>query len=74
MTSKRRSTPPVQLTDREVEVLQLVAEGLSNADVGARLHITRLTVKSHLTRIGEVLGTGSRTAMVAFGFREGYLK
>jgi len=55
-------------------VLQLVAEGLSNADVGARLHITRLTVKSHLTRIGEVLGTGSRTAMVAFGFREGYLK
>ncbi len=58
-----------QLSAREVEVLQLVAEGQSNKDVGLALGLSALTVKSHLARIARKLGTGDRAEMVAMAMR-----
>ncbi|MGW3208621.1 response regulator [Streptomyces sp. NPDC001135] len=61
----RLRAPATALTRRETEVLTLVAEGLSNQAVGARLHLTEGTVKSHLARVYAKLGVESRTAAVA---------
>jgi DNA-binding NarL/FixJ family response regulator len=59
------------LSAREVEVLQLVAGGQSNKDIGEALHLSALTVKSHLARIARKLGTGDRAEMVAHALRAG---
>ncbi|CRK56598.1 Hemoglobin-dependent two component system response regulator HrrA [Alloactinosynnema sp. L-07] len=61
----RLRTPGTGLTRREAEVLVLVADGLSNQAIGARLHLTEGTVKSHLARIYTKLGVNSRTSAVA---------
>ncbi|MDX8147240.1 response regulator transcription factor [Lentzea sp. BCCO 10_0061] len=61
----RMRMPDVALTRREIEVLVLVADGLSNRAVAARLHLTEGTVKSHLARCYTKLGVDSRTAAVA---------
>ena len=61
------------LSAREVEVLQLVAEGQSNKDIGVALGLSALTVKSHLARISRKLGTGDRAEMVAISMRTGYV-
>lgn len=61
----RMRAPRVSLSAREIEVLWLVAEGASNVDVAARLHITDATVKSHLVHVFSKLGVGSRTAAVS---------
>ncbi|MGW2491494.1 response regulator [Streptomyces sp. NPDC001606] len=61
----RLRAPGTALTRRETEVLGLVAEGLSNQAIGARLHLTEGTVKSHLARVYAKLGVDSRTAAVA---------
>ncbi len=58
-----------QLSARELEVLQLVADGQSNKDVGVALGLSALTVKSHLARIARKLGTGDRAEMVAMAMR-----
>ena len=46
-------------------MLRLVADGLSNRDIAARLTLTEATVKSHLVHVFTKLGVGSRTAAVA---------
>jgi DNA-binding NarL/FixJ family response regulator len=61
---ERMRAPHVSLSSREIEVLQLVADGASNVDVAARLHITDATVKSHLVHVFSKLGVASRTAAV----------
>ncbi|MFI1194452.1 response regulator [Micromonospora sp. NPDC020750] len=61
----RLRAPRAALTRREIEVLALVAEGLSNQAVGQRLHLTEGTVKSHLAHVYAKLGVDSRTAAVA---------
>lgn len=53
--------PGDQLTDRETEVLALIAEGLSNRDIAARLTISAGTTKTHVSRILTKLGCRSRT-------------
>lgn len=62
-----------ELSAREVEVLQLVADGHSNKEIGATLVLSPLTVKSHLSRIGRKLGTGDRAHMVALALRAGVI-
>ena len=52
------------LSAREIEVLQLVADGQSNKEIGEALGLSALTVKSHLARIARKLGTGDRAEMV----------
>jgi non-specific serine/threonine protein kinase len=61
-----RRPHPGGLTEREVEVLRLVAEGLSNAEVAARLFLSPRTVGQHLRSIYNRLGVGSRTAAARF--------
>ena len=58
-----------ELSSREIEVLQLVADGQSNKEIGEALSLSALTVKSHLSRIGRKLGTGDRAQMVALAMR-----
>ncbi|MFD4993610.1 response regulator [Cellulosimicrobium cellulans] len=61
------------LTDREVEVLRLVARGLSNAAVGQELFIAEATVKTHLLRAFAKLGVDDRTAAVTVAMQRGFL-
>ncbi|SDQ49529.1 response regulator transcription factor [Quadrisphaera sp. DSM 44207] len=61
------------LSGREVEVLQLVADGQSNREVGDALGLSALTVKSHLARIARKLGTGDRAEMVLVCLRAGVI-
>lgn len=62
------------LTPREIQVLSLVATGLSNEEIAGRLFVSKATAKTHMARIGAKLGIGDRAAMVAIGFRRGLLK
>lgn len=68
-----RSTPD-ELSTREIEVLQAVAEGRSNKGIGDELGLSALTVKSHLARIARKLGTGDRAEMVALAMRSGLVR
>ncbi|MZG06690.1 response regulator transcription factor [Streptomyces sp. SID5614] len=61
----RMRTPAEALTRRELEVLQLVGEGLSNLRISKRLFLSQATVKSHLVHIYAKLGVDSRTSAVA---------
>lgn len=62
-----------KLSNRELEVLELVAEGASNSDIAARLHISQATVKSHLINIFGKLGVSDRTAAVTVALQRGVL-
>lgn len=62
------------LSAREVEVLQAVADGRTNNEVGELLGLSGLTVKSHLARIGRKTGTGDRAEMVALAMRAGLVR
>jgi NarL family two-component system response regulator LiaR len=55
------------ITPREHEILGLIAEGLSNREIGARLFISENTVKTHSSRLFEKLGVGRRTQAVQRG-------
>ncbi len=70
----RMRTPGTSLTSRETEVLALVARGLSNQDISARLHLSQATVKSHLVHIYAKLGVDSRTAAVATATSQGLIR
>lgn len=67
MASSHHTGP--DLTAREVGVLELVADGRSNKQIGDALELSALTVKSHLARISRKLGTGDRAEMVAYAIR-----
>jgi DNA-binding NarL/FixJ family response regulator len=58
------------LTQREREILQLLADGMSNADVATRLFISQETVKSHVRHILAKLEADTRTQAVAIALRE----
>ena len=63
-----------QLTPRELEVLQLLAEGLTNQQVGSRLELSPRTVKTHVQNLLVKLDTPDRTGAVARGFRLGLIR
>ena len=62
------------LSEREAEILQQVAGGNRNRDIGVRLAISEDTVKSHLRHIMEKLGAKDRTEAVAIGIRRGIIQ
>jgi len=67
-------TGTVPLSERETEVLGLLAQGMSNKEVAAALFISRATVKSHIENILRKLEANDRAAAVAEGFRRGLLR
>lgn len=69
----REEDPGNALTTRELEVLQLVARGRSNREIGAALFLSEATVKSHLVHINTKLGVRSRTSAVAAAREAGML-
>ena len=74
LADRRRTPPAEQLTPREVEVLGLVAQGLSNAEIGRVLFISEATVKTHLVRAFVKLGVSDRTAAVTAALSRGALR
>jgi DNA-binding NarL/FixJ family response regulator len=62
------------LTPREMEALEMLAEGLSNKQIAARLSISEHTAKFHVNSILNKLGAGTRTEAVMRGLRRGLLK
>lgn len=61
------------LSGQELSILELVAEGLTNREIGARMHLSHYTVKDYLTRIMRKLGARSRAETVARAVQQGLL-
>jgi DNA-binding NarL/FixJ family response regulator len=70
----RQQMPPPRLTDRELEVLRLVAKGLNNRDIAKNLYISENTVKNHIRNILEKLQLHSRMEAVIYAVREKILE
>jgi len=70
-SGSQAATSPEDLTEREQEVLAMLAEGLSNKEISSRLSISTHTVKFHISSILGKLGAGSRTEAVSIGMRTG---
>ncbi|MGB0100934.1 MAG: response regulator transcription factor [Nocardioides sp.] len=70
---RRAGSSTVRLSARELEVLQLLAEGLRTVEIARQLHLGQSTVKLHLSRVYSKLGVASRTEALAAGLRLGLL-
>jgi DNA-binding NarL/FixJ family response regulator len=70
----RKSTVADALSDREIEVLDLVAKGVSNKDIADQLSITQSTVKTHVTSIFQKLNVTTRTEAVTTALRRGIIQ
>ncbi|MDX6281780.1 MAG: hypothetical protein QOH03_2851 [Kribbellaceae bacterium] len=73
LVSRVRTPAAGPLTQREIEVLELVAAGNTNRETAVRLFISEATVKSHLLNLYLKLGVNDRAAAVAEGFKRGLL-
>jgi DNA-binding NarL/FixJ family response regulator len=73
-TDERQQVPTPRLTDREMEVLRLVAKGLNNRDIAKQLFISENTVKNHIRNILEKLQLHSRMEAVVYAVREKLLE
>jgi len=63
--SDRQQVPTPRLTDRELEVLKLVAQGLNNREIAKRLFISENTVKTHISSLYAKLSVGRRSEALA---------
>lgn len=72
-----KQPPPAafaELTDREREVMILVAEGLTNAEIGARLYMSPATARTHVSRILTKLDARDRTQLVVLAYESGLVR
>jgi DNA-binding NarL/FixJ family response regulator len=70
----KQETVEVQPSERELEVLRLAAEGLSNKEIAASLRLSPRTVQSHLRHIMTKLGVASRVGAVVIAIRSGWIR
>jgi DNA-binding NarL/FixJ family response regulator len=70
----RKSTGMDALSDREIEVLDLMAKGVSNKDIADQLSITQSTVKTHVTSIFQKLNVTTRTEAVTTALKRGIIQ
>ncbi|MGQ4484166.1 response regulator transcription factor [Streptomyces sp. 372A] len=66
--------PPDGMTPREAEVLVLIAEGMSNADIARALHISQATVKSHINNLFAKAGLRDRAQAVRYAYMRGMVR
>jgi DNA-binding NarL/FixJ family response regulator len=71
---RMRAPAEEALSPRELEILQAVARGLSNKDIGRRLYVSEATVKTHLLRVFGKLGVDDRTAAVTVALERGIIR
>ena len=69
--ARREATKLESLTDREHEVLRLMARGATNAEVGAAMHVAEATVKTHVGSVFAKLGVRDRAAAIVFAYDHG---
>lgn len=62
------------LTDRELQILQMLADNCTPAEVAERLFISPKTVRNHLTKVYDKLGVGSRSAAIVVGLQHGLIE
>lgn len=70
---QRRVEPAVVLTERERAILELVAAGRTNEEIGRQVHLSPATVKTHLRHVFDKLGAADRASAVAEGMRRGII-
>ena len=63
----------LRITPRELEILELIAQGMSNREIAAKLYVSENTVKTHSSRVLDKLGARRRTQAVQFGKEFGLL-
>ena len=71
---ERQPEPGTPPSPREIEIVQMVAHGLSNAEIGAKLYLAPDTVKHHVRRVMIRLGARNRAHVVWLAMRYGYLQ
>lgn len=69
--SKTKTQSPICLTEREIEVLELVVQGASNPQIAAKLNISLNTAKTHVSHILQKLGLENRSQLVKFALEQG---
>jgi len=70
----RQVQAPEALSDREVDVVKLIAEGTANKEIAVSLHISESTVKTHIQTIFQKLGVSDRTGAVTQAIRKGIIR
>lgn len=74
LVERLRENAESHLSEREIEILRLVAQGSSNKEIARELHISDSTVKAHLLHIFDKLGVTDRTAAVTTALRRGIIR
>ena len=69
-----KTNPFTELTDRELEVLKLIANGLTNSEIAGSLVISENTVKGHVSNILSKLHLADRTQAAVYAWREGIVR
>ena len=69
-----RPEPTESLTDRETEILRLIASGAANKEIAAALGISENTVKTHISNLFQKLGARDRTEAVTKALTRGWLR